>query len=57
MTLTDKSLAKLLGYITGFKEQFGIDKSDINAGEVRCVVNHLLHVCHSSAGKFEYLKC
>ena len=46
-----------VGSVTGFKEQFRIHKSDINTGKVRCgVANHLLNVCRSSAGKFEYLQ-
>ena len=42
---------------TGFKEKFGIHKSDINTGKMRCVVaNHLLNVCRSSTSNFEYLQ-
>ena len=45
------------GSATGFKERFRIHKSDINTGRVRCgVENHLLNICRSSAGKFEYLQ-
>ena len=46
-----------VGSGTGFEERFGIHKSDINTGKVRCgVANHLLNVCRSSASKFEYLQ-
>ena len=42
---------------TGFKEKFGIHKSDINTGKMRRVVaNHLLNVCRSSISNFEYLQ-
>ena len=42
---------------TGFKEKFGIHKSDINIGKVRCgVANHLLNVCRYSASEFQYLQ-
>ena len=44
------------GSATAFKERSRIHKSDINTGKVRCgVANHLLDICCSSAGKFEYL--
>ena len=46
-----------VGSVTSFKERFGIHKSDINTGKVRCgVKNHLPNVCRSSASKFEYLQ-
>ena len=46
-----------VGSATDFKERFTIHKSDKSTGKVRCgVTNHLLNVCHSSAGKFEYLQ-
>ena len=46
-----------VGSATGFKERFRIHKSDINTGKIRCgAANHLLNVCHYSAGKFEYLQ-
>ena len=42
---------------TGLKEQFKIQKNDINTGKARCgVANHLLNVCRSSVRKFEYLQ-
>ena len=47
----------MLWSTTGFKERFGIHKSDINTGKMRCVVaNHLLNVCRSSTSNFEYLQ-
>ena len=46
-----------VGSATGFKEGFRIHKSDINTDKIRCgVTNHLLNVCCSSTGKFEYLQ-
>ena len=46
-----------VGSATGIKEQFRIQKGDINTGKVICsVANYLLNACCSSGSKFEYLQ-
>ena len=46
-----------VGFATGFKDRFSIERSDINTGKGRCgVANHLLNFCRSSAGIFEYFQ-
>ena len=46
-----------IGSAISSKQRFRIDKSDINAGKVKCgVANHHLNVCHSGGNRFEYLQ-
>ena len=52
-----RCIKQCIGYATGFREWFGIYKSDINTGKIRCALaSHLLNVCKSAICKMEYLE-
>ena len=52
-----RCIRQCIGYAAGFRERFGIYKSDVNIGKRRCgVANHLINVCKSAICKMEYLQ-